>query len=317
MGGIKIRNGGALTTIQDQGRYGAQEAGFSPSGVMDQKAFHIANALLGNKEDEAMLEATLLGPEIEFTEANCFVLTGADLGARLDGAEVPGYQVLTAGKGSILKFGFAKEGVRGYIAFAGGLKVPRVMESKSTSLRYKLGGVEGRKLEAGDEIEFCKPIPMLRHLGRRKVTPDSFLKKELEIRVIPGLQKDYFTKEGIEAFFTTPYTILPESDRMGYRLEGSPVICKETVDIISDATVPGAIQIPASGKPIILMSDRQTTGGYAKLGAVITADLSLLAQAVPGSTILFKQVSVEEAQEILIKEKAEHKALIRRMKRWL
>lgn len=317
MGGIKIRNGGALTTIQDQGRYGAQEAGFGPSGVMDRRAFRIANALLGNKETEAMLEATLLGPEIEFTETDCFVLTGADMGATLDGVPVAGYRVLTAQKGSILKLGFAKEGVRGYIAFAGGLKVPEIMGSKSTSLKVKLGGMEGRKLEAGDEIPFLNPVAKLRHLERRSISHSAESRKEWKIRVVLGLQKDYFTDEGIEAFFSTPYTILPESDRMGYRLEGIPVTCKETVDIISDATVPGAIQIPASGKPIILMADRQTTGGYAKLGAVITADLSVLAQAAPGNKLLFEQVSVEEAQKVLKTERDELKKLERRMNRWL
>ena len=139
----------------------------------------------------------------------------------------------------------------------------------------------------------------------------------MENKSCSGTSKDYFTDEGIEAFFSTPYTILPESDRMGYRLEGIPVTCKETVDIISDATVPGAIQIPASGKPIILMADRQTTGGYAKLGAVITADLSVLAQAAPGNKLLFEQVSVEEAQKVLKTERDELKKLERRMNRWL
>ena len=147
--------------------------------------------------------------------------------------------------------------------------------------------------------------------------PFDYQKKEWNIRVVLGFQKDYFTGEGINAFFTTPYTILQDSDRMGYRLEGEPVTCRKTVDIISDATVPGAIQIPASGKPIILMADRQTTGGYAKLGAVITADLSVLAQAAPGNKLLFEQVSVEEAQKVLKTERDELKKLERRMNRWL
>lgn len=317
MDGIKIKNGGALTTIQDMGRYGAQQTGFGPCGVMDEKAFHIANALLGNSENEAMLEATLLGPEIEFTQENCFVLTGADMGATLDGVLVEGYQVMTAKKGSVLKLGFAKAGVRGYLAFAGGLDVPEVMGSKSTSLKIGLGGLEGRMLRTGDEISFLQPEALLRHMERRKITPPDYQKKEWKVHVVLGFQKDHFTGEGIHAFFTTPYTILQDSDRMGYRLDGEPVTCRKTVDIISDATVPGAIQIPANGKPIILMADRQTTGGYAKLGAVITADLPVLAQAAPGTKLFFEQVSVEEAQSALRIERKELKRLERRINRWL
>ena len=317
MDGIKIKNGGALTTIQDKGRYGAQQTGFGPCGVMDEKSFHIANALLGNKENEAMLEATLLGPEVEFTGENYFVITGADMGAMLDGVPIEGYRVWKAEKGSVLKLGFAKNGVRAYLAFAGGLDVPEVMGSKSTGLKIKMGGLNGRKLEAGDEIAFVRPALKLSHLERRRMTPFDYQKKEWNIRVVLGFQKDYFTGEGINAFFTTPYTILQDSDRMGYRLEGEPVTCRKTVDIISDATVPGAIQIPANGKPIILMAGRQTTGGYAKLGAVISADLPLLAQAGPGNKIRFEQVSVEEAQSALRIERKELKKLERRMNRWL
>lgn len=317
MSGIRIRNGGALTTIQDRGRYGAMAMGFGPSGVMDYKAFRKANALLGNKENEAVLEATLLGPEIEFLEDNCFVLTGADMGATLNGEPVPRYQAVSAAKGSILKLGFAVCGVRAYIAFAGGLEVPKVMGSASTSRKYGLGGLEGRALIPGDQLPFQCPKKKLRHMERRKITPPDFSGKEWEIRVILGLQKEYFTEEGIETFFSTPYTVRSESDRMGYRLDGEPVACKETVDIISDGTVGGAIQIPADGKPIILMADRQTTGGYAKLGAVITADLSLLAQAAPGKRIHFRQVSVEEAQQLLIEENNRYKRLERRINRWL
>lgn len=317
MGGIKIINGGALTTLQDQGRWGAQETGFGTAGVMDNTSFRIANCLLGNKENEAVLEATLLGPEIEFDEDNFFVLTGADMDVKLDGLSIPRYQAIAASKGSVLKMGFAREGVRGYIAFAGGLKISGVMGSKSTSLKYRLGGLEGRKLMPGDSLEFSRPVTTLRHIKRRRVEPPLFQKKEWEIRVVPGPQEDYFTQEGIDTFFSSPYKVLPESDRMGYRLDGSPIAYKETVDIISDATVPGAIQVPSGGKPIILMADRQTTGGYAKIGTVISVDLPLLAQVAPGGQIRFKQVTVEQAQEALFHERKVLKEMERRMNGWL
>ncbi len=317
MSGIRVINGGPLTTVQDQGRYGAMAMGFGPSGVMDSKAFRKANALLGNKENEAVLEATLLGPELEFLEDNCFVLTGADMNAKLNGEPVPRYQAVRAAKGSILKLGFAVCGVRAYLAFAGGLLVPEVMGSASTSRKYGLGGLEGRGLAAGDQLAFKCPKSKLRHMERRKLTPPDFSGEEWEIRVVLGLQQEYFTREGIKTFFSSPYTVRSESDRMGYRFDGEPVSCRETVDIISDGAVTGAIQIPADGRPIILMADRQTTGGYAKLGAVITSDLPLLAQAAPGKKIRFRQVSVEEAQKLLAEENNRDKRLERRINRWL
>lgn len=173
-----------------------------------------------------------------------------------------------------------------------------------------------KALEMPFQIEFAKPLESLKHRERRKLEPPSFKEKNLEIRVVLGPQEDYFTEEGINTFFSSSYKIMPESDRMGYRLDGEAIAYKEKVDIISDAIVPGAIQVPSGGKPIILMADRQTTGGYAKIGSVISVDLPLLAQAAPGSTLQFVQVSVEEAQELLIAEKMKYKRLRRRINGW-
>ena len=239
------------------------------------------------------------------------------MGATLDGVPVPRYEAVTAKEGSVLKLGFAKSGVRAYIGFAGGMEIPMVMGSKSTSLKYHLGGVEGRALLSGDRISFTAPRKELRHQKRRKLDVPDFSAKEQDIRVVLGMQQEYFTKEGIRTFFESPYEISGQSDRMGYRLEGEPVFYEDTVDIISDAIVPGAIQIPSNGKPIILMADRQTTGGYAKIGAVISADLPRLAQMGPGAVIHFKEVSVEEAQELFAKERKEMIKQNRRMNRWL
>ncbi len=317
MSGFLVKNPGALTTVQDGGRMGAQGLGFGTAGAMDLQSLFLLNILLGNDLNEAALEATLLGPEITFLEDNCFALTGADMGATLDGVPVPRYEAVTAKKGSVLKLGFAKSGVRAYIGFAGGMEIPMVMGSKSTSLKYHLGGVEGRALLSGDRISFTAPRKELRHQKRRKLDVPDFSAKEQDIRVVLGMQQEYFTKEGIRTFFESPYEISGQSDRMGYRLDGEPVSYEDTVDIISDAIVPGAIQIPSNGKPIILMADRQTTGGYAKIGAVISADLPRLAQMGPGAVIHFKEVSVEEAQELLAKERKEMIKQNRRMNRWL
>lgn len=317
MSGILIQNGGALSTIQDGGRTGYQALGFGTAGAMDMDALHLANTLLGNPLEEAVIEMTLLGMEIVFEESNAFVLTGADMGATLNGEEVKRGKVYIAKEKDVLKCGFCKDGIRGYIGFAGGLNIDPVLGSCSTSMKYQLGGFSGRKLMAGDQIGFKKAKKKLSHMKRREVEIPSYKADVTSLRVLLGLQQDYFTEEGIKTFFGETYLVKSESDRMGYRFEGPAVAYKETVDIVSDAIVPGAIQIPANGQPICLLADRQTTGGYAKIGAVITADLPKLAQLAPGAKVKFEEVSLKEAQEELIEKNKKMQQLKRRLERWL
>jgi biotin-dependent carboxylase-like uncharacterized protein len=311
--GIKIINGGLLTTVQDGGRFGWQCSGFGTSGVMDERSFALANLLLGQDEGEAVLEATLMGPELLFEEDNLFVVTGGDLQPTLNGTPLPLYQVVKAQVGDILKFGMAKEGVRAYIAFAGGLDIPVVMGSRSTNLKCGIGGLEGRKLQVGDRIGFRAPKTTLPGLEKRKLEVREFMGHTVTLRVVLGPQEDAFTEEGIRTFLSSEYKVNLSSDRMGYRLDGPTIAYHDTVDIISDGIAPGSVQVPSGGTPIIMMADRQTTGGYAKIATVIGVDLPGLAQRMPGDTVRFQKVTVQEAQKLHRLEQKERKKLKRRL----
>ncbi|MBO5093120.1 MAG: biotin-dependent carboxyltransferase family protein [Lachnospiraceae bacterium] len=309
--GIRILEGGALTTVQDRGRYGYQSTGFSVSGVMDRRSFQIAGALLGKRETGAALEAALLGPTIEFTEDVLFALTGADMKPKLNGWEIPMYHALLGKRGDVLSLGFAVTGVYGYIAFAGEMDVPVVMGSKSTNLKCRIGGYEGRTLERGDEIGILGAKTKLPNMYKRYEDIHAFTETEKEIRVLAGPEADYFTEEGMRAFLESVYTVTDSSDRMGYRLEGEAVASRRGVDIISNGIAFGAVQIPPSGKPIVMMADRQTMGGYAKIANVATVDLPELAQSRSGTKLHFKMITIEEAQKLLRREKAYMRYLYR------
>ena len=289
--GIKFANGGFITTIQDMGRTGYQEFGVPAAGVMDTMAFRKANILVGNDENEAALEITLMGPMFTFTSDNIIAVTGGNLGAKLNGKDIPMYQAVLAKKGDTMSFMGIKSGSRAYVAFAGGLDVPVVMGSKSTHLKSNLGGFEGRKLGPGDEIEFTAPKTTLPNMSKRTV-PD-----------------DCFTEAGIKTFLSSTYTLTNEADRMGLRFEGEKIEHKNGGDIITDGISFGAVQVPSHGQPIVMMADHQTTGGYTKIAGIISADLPKAAQLKPGCKVNFQQVSVEEAQDIYVKELEELKAL--------
>lgn len=303
--GVKFANGGFLTTVQDMGRTGFQESGMSVSGVMDQRSAALANLLVGNEENEAVIEVTLMGPMMEFTEANIIAVTGGNLGAKLNGKPLPMYQAVLVQKGDSMSFMGMNSGSRAYIAFAGGLDVPVVMGSKSTNLKSRVGGVEGRKIGGGDEIGFTAPKTALPNMRKRKLTPEDFTAADQVIRVVMGPQDDCFTEKGIETFLSQTYTFTNESDRMGCRLEGEVIEHKNGGDIITDGISFGAIQVPSHGKPIIMMADHQTTGGYTKIAGVISVDLPRVAQSRPGNTVRFEKVSIEEAQRLYVEQKKE------------
>lgn len=301
--GIKLANGGFLTTIQDMGRYGYQETGMAVSGVMDTHSAALANILVGNDENEAVIEVTMMGPMIEFTEDNLVAVTGGDLGAKLDGEPMARYEAVLVKAGQTLSFMGMFGGSRAYIAFAGGLDVPVVMGSRSTNLKSKVGGLEGRKLGAGDEIGFCAPASWLPNLGGRKLPLPDYSAREHTLRVVMGPQDDCFTEKGISTFLGSTYTISNEYDRMGCRMEGEIIEHKNGGDIITDGISFGAVQVPSHGNPIVMMADHQTTGGYTKIANVISVDLPTLAQCMPGFKIHFKEVSIEEAQDLYCEEK--------------
>lgn len=213
--GIKFASGGFLTTVQDMGRTGYQESGMSVSGVMDQRSAAIANILVGNDENEAVLEVTLMGPMMEFTEDNIIAVTGGNLVPKVNGKDLPMYQAVLVHKGDSMNFAGMTSGSRAYIAVAGGLDIPVQMGSKSTNLKLKVGGYQGRKIGGGDEIGFAAPKTTLPNMRKRKVTPEDFSQTEKTIRVVMGPQDDCFTEKGVETFLSSTYAFTNESDRMG------------------------------------------------------------------------------------------------------
>ncbi len=306
---MMIRSPGMLTTVQDEGRFGWMASGFSPSGAMDLAAARRCNLLVGNPMDAAVLEMTMTGIAAEFTCDCVIALTGADMGAVL-GGRLPPYEAVAVRAGETLVCGSAKAGMRAYLAVAGGFDLEPVMGSCSTGIKFGLGGFEGRKLRAGDALPLrCPEIPVSRLEERVLRMPkwlDPFWTKknhDVRLRVVMGPQDDRFTPAGIETFLGQWYTVTPDSDRMGSKLAGPRIEAAQGYDIISDGIAPGSVQVPASGQPIVMMADCQTTGGYAKIAAVITADLPLMAQARPGDRVRFEAVSVRQAQRAAREER--------------
>ncbi len=298
---VKIVLPGAVMTVQDGGRYGYQEAGVQVSGAMDQMAFRNANYLVGNEETEAVLEVTLFGGTLEFTEDTITAITGADMEPVVDGDPVEMNCPLLIRKGQILTLGMTRQGCRTYLAFAGGIDVPLVMGSRSTNLKCAFGGYGGRALNAGDVLKLGKPKLSFDRVKKRR-TKGIETEKIIEVRAVPGPQQEYFTEAGEKAFYSGTYTITDQSDRMGYRLKGPLVESKNGTDIISDAIPLGAVQIPPSGQPIVLLADRQTTGGYAKIAVVCSFDIPKLVQGRPGDKVRFLKTDVKTAQKLYRKQ---------------
>lgn len=289
---------GALSTVQDQGRWGFQSIGLGPGGVLDRCASAQANWLLGNDPRAAVLEMTLMGATLEFLADSWAALTGADMGAKLNGQPAPRYRAFPVRQGDVLQLGFVTEGCRSYLAVWGGVAVPVVYGSRSTNLKCALGGFQGRALKAGDQLSaYVMAETEPRAAGRELAIPQ--FPKDFTLRFIPGPQEDYFSKEARETFVSSVYQVSAQSDRMGCRLEGaalSPADPERGMDIVSDGIALGGIQVSNQGQPIVLLADRQTTGGYAKIGTVLSCDLPKLAQALPGATVHFAEVSVEVGQ---------------------
>jgi biotin-dependent carboxylase-like uncharacterized protein len=291
---FRVITPGVLTTVQDLGREGYGQYGIPVSGAMDRYSFQAANLLVGNSVNTAGLEITLYRLKMEVLHTVRVAITGGDMNPTLDGETLPMWQTVELPAGSTLLFKTIRKGARAYLAVEGGIDTPKLLGSRSTNQKAHLGDA----LKKGDIIQTCSPKNnMLLYRVPEKLIPT--FSKEAEVRVAMGPQDDYFTRKGISTFLSEPYTITSESDRQGYRLEGSPVEHVSAADIISDAILPGAIQVPGSGQPIIMMRDAQTTGGYTKIACVISADLDILAQMLPGRRLRFKKVTIEEAHAIL------------------
>ena len=292
---IEVIKPGLQTTVQDGGRRGYQAYGVPVCGAMDWRALALANILAGNPWEEAALEICAMGPTIAFGEDGVFALAGADFSAALNGCPLEPNSAFLAHKGDVLELGACKGGFRAYLAVAGGFDLPSVMESRSTCLSAGFGGFQGRALKAGDVIKCREPQLWLRGLPERKAAWK--YDPEAPVRVVLGPQQAAFSQRGLDTFFSSEYRLGAQCDRMGCRLEGEKIDLKEgaSPNIISDGIVMGSIQIP-NGQPIVMMADRQTTGGYVKLGTVISADLPLMAQKRPGDVLRFCDVTVQQGQ---------------------
>ncbi len=293
---------GMLTTIQDQGRIGYRAYGMPVSGVMDRYAATMANLLAGNETGAAVLEMTLLGGTFHFPNEAYLAVCGADMQGTLNGRRIKNWSAFYVPANSELAFDYAASGCRTYLSFYGGIAVSPVLGSRSTYTRAVIGGLEGRALQADDVIEIGKGDEMpfaLRELSYHHLPKYTH---EIRVRVIPGPQDDLFTTEGVRTLFGGSFTVSSRNDRMGILLEGATIQHVSGPDIISDALCAGAIQVPGDGHPIIMMADCQTTGGYAKIGFVISPDLSKLAQAKAGDTITFVECSDGEALAALAAE---------------
>lgn len=297
---FKVLKSGLQTTVQDLGRTGYQQYGISPSGAMDSYSMQMANLLVGNPLGEAVLEAAVLGPRLEALIDASIAICGGDLEPLVNSSKVPMWKSFVLKKGDILSLGTAKSGARAYISFAGGIDVPLVLGSKSTFINGRLGGFKGRALESGDII-YGNPFVRKNRFLHSSLIPE--YAEEIEIRVILGPHSDKFSQIEKDRFLSSEFTITSQSNRMGFRLEGPKLATIGGSDIISDAIPLGGIQVPSNGQPIILLSERQTTGGYARIATVISVDIPLLAQAMPGTKIRFKEITISEAQEQYLKQK--------------
>lgn len=305
---LKMLKSGLQTTVQDLGRTGFQKYGVIASGAMDPYAHRLANLLVGNNEQAATLEITLVGPVIEFMEDALIALCGGDLSPQLDGDAIRTWRTLTVRKGSTLTFGEPRLGTRCYLAISGGIDVPPVMGSRSTYLRAKIGGFQGRALKKGDELPVGPITPQQTALQQHSENEFDWLLapvryfEEPVIRMMPGRQFDLFDEDSQKRIFSEAFAVSANSDRMGYRLKGASLSLETPAELISEAVAFGSVQVPADGNPIILLADRQTTGGYPKIGQVASVDLPLISQLKQGQQLRFKPISLADAQQRWIEQ---------------
>ncbi|MDI3256916.1 MAG: biotin-dependent carboxyltransferase family protein [Kyrpidia sp.] len=324
---ITVVKPGLLTTVQDLGRYGYQKFGVVVCGAMDAFALRIANVLVGNAEGCPALEITLVGPRLEFERDALIAVTGRGLAPRIQGTPVPAWRPVLVRAGAVLDFVPEPAGCRAYLAVAGGIAVPEVMGSYSTYLRAGIGGLRGRALQAGDVLPVGEPSErgrtLIAILAKRR--GDGFFcaaawsvdptllpayRPHPTVRAMPGPQFHVLTAEAKRTFFHSPFPVMSQSDRMGYRLSGPVLAMSRSLEMISEAVAAGTVQVPPDGHPVILLADRQTIGGYPKIAQVATVDLPLLAQVRPGDRVQFAPVALEEAQALLRQREREIRRLL-------
>lgn len=292
-GHLLIERPGLFSSLQDFGRFGYQHFGISASGAMDAVAMQAANALVGNAPGEAVIEMTMLGLAATVTAGRCrLALAGADMPITINGRPAEAWQAHELNDGDRFEIGGAKTGMRAYLAIAGGLDVAPTLGSLSTHSRSGIGGLDGRALRAGDRLAL-KGAPAGPLLA---LPPEHRPLASGAIRVVLGPQHDYFTPAGVATFLACEYRVTDKTDRMGTQLDGPTIEHADGFNIVSDGIMNGSIQVPGNGRPLVLLADRQTTGGYPKIATVISPDLFRLGQRRPGDLIRFRQVTAEEAE---------------------
>ncbi|MEE4364237.1 MAG: biotin-dependent carboxyltransferase family protein [Desulfotignum sp.] len=293
---------GGFTTVQDKGRFGFQHMGVPVCGVLDTFACDVANLLVGNNKDQAVLEITVMGPSLKFLSPMDIAVTGAKMNMTLNKMPVDQWRSIRVKPGDVLTISQIQSGCRACLAVTGGIKVPSVMGSCSTYVGGGFGGFMGRPLKAGDILDAHGGDL----LARERVVPETMIPdypSHVLLRAVPGPQDDFFD-QGLTILFTTRYMVTPKANRMGYRLQGDKIPIKPGMpkSIVSEPSLPGSIQIPADEQPIILLVE-QTVGGYAKIATVVSTDISKLAQVIPGYTISFERIELKTAHQIYHDEK--------------
>ncbi|WP_448216099.1 5-oxoprolinase subunit C family protein [Endozoicomonas sp. 2B-B] len=305
---LTVKQPGMLTSLQDLGRYGLRNLGLSTCGAMDSLAARVANLILGNPENAPLLEFTLTGPTLEFHKSTVICLSGGSADATVDTHPIASNFVTAVKAGQTLKIASLRTGCRGYLAIKNGFQAREVLGSCSTYLRAGIGGLGGRALKENDRLGFnswaakknFKPDIAVGHRFTQYLEDQKHVQP---VRYIRGPQTSWFSGPSLNVFQNQSYSVRPDSDRMGYRLCGQKIKSSYAGNLITEGTAMGSIQIPPDGQPIILMSDCQPTGGYPKIGNIISADLPRVAQLKPSDTLTFQEVTVEEAQRELVKQR--------------
>ncbi len=298
---IRVPAPGLLTTVQDLGREGFGPMGVSPSGAADPISLRLGNRLVGNAEGTAALEMTLLGGTFLFPEGAILALTGSDFGATLDGAPLEQWMSVEAKPGQTLRVGSTRSGARCYLCVQGGIGVKPLLGSASTHLLSGLGGHQGRALRKGDVLQIGAATVSFQKRALAAQALQRFSTRKV-LRVTPGPQSDWFPPPSQKKFYESTYRVAEESNRMGLRLEGRPIARGSSGEMITEGVSIGAVQITAAGLPIILFVEQQTTGGYAKIANVISADLHSLGQLRPRDEIRFESVDWDTARSLLLEQ---------------
>lgn len=310
---IHVLKPGLLTTVQDLGRPGYQQYGVVVGGALDGFAARVANLIVGNPDNAAVLELAQTGPELRFDRETLVAWCGADFDATIGQERLPPDRAVRVAAGQTIRFGFARSGLRAWFAVAGGIDVPLVMGSRSTYRRAGIGGHEGRPLKAGDNLKTLTPSGWAEHMlaslrSRGKPATAWTVRSGVMgwpaatgvVRAMRGPECAWFTPEAQRRFFSVDWTATKEADRMGVRLAGPVLERRQTGDMVSSAVNAGVVQVPAAGQPIVLLPSRQSVGGYPRLAVVATVDLPRIAQLRPGDKVRFEEINLTVAHALYL-----------------